>query len=56
MLGDNIFDGYMWFPTGKDMWGLEAKFEVFDVGNELYVTKQFHDYNGRQIFCNRMSS
>ena len=38
VLGENLVDAYMQFPTGKELWDmLEAKFSVSDVGSELYV-------------------
>ena len=38
VLGQNLVDAYMQFPTCKELWDmLEAKFSVSDVGSELYV-------------------
>jgi hypothetical protein len=45
VLGDSIVDAYVPLQTGKEMWdALEIKYGVFDVGSELYVIEQFHDY------------
>ena len=38
-------DDYVPLHTDKEMWdALEAKYEVSDIGSELYVMEQFHDY------------
>jgi hypothetical protein len=45
IIGDSLVDAYVQLPTGKAMWdALEACYGVSDAGSELYVTKQFHDY------------
>ena len=45
VLGDSIVDAYVTLQTGKEIWdALEAKYGVSDVGSELYVMEQFHDY------------
>jgi len=53
VLGDTIVDAYVPLQTGKEMYdALEAKYEVSDVGFELYIMEQFHDYrmvNGRSV-------
>jgi hypothetical protein len=44
-LEDTIVDTYVPLQIGKEMWdALEAKYGVSDVGYELYVMEQFHDY------------
>jgi len=45
VLGDSTVDAYVPLQTGKEMWdAFEAKYGVSDVGSELYVMEQFHDY------------
>jgi hypothetical protein len=45
MLGDTIVDAYVPLQSGKEMRdALEQHYGVSDVGSELYVMEQFHDY------------
>lgn len=45
MLEDFIVDAQLTMSTCKEIWDtLEAKYGVSDVGSELYVMEQFHDY------------
>ena len=53
VLAESLVDAYMTLPSSKEMWDiLEAKFGVSNVGSELYIMEQFHDYrmvNDRSI-------
>jgi hypothetical protein len=45
VLGDTIVDAYVPLQSGKEIWDvLEQRYGVSDVGSELYVMEQFHDY------------
>jgi hypothetical protein len=45
IIGDALVDAYVQLPTRKAMWdALEARYGISDVGSELYVMEQFHDY------------
>jgi hypothetical protein len=45
VLGDTIVNAYVPLQFGKEMWdALEERYRVSDVGSELYVMEQFHDY------------
>jgi hypothetical protein len=45
VLGNTIVDAYVPLQSGKEMWdALEQRYGISDVGSELYVMEQFHDY------------
>jgi hypothetical protein len=45
IIRDSLVDAYVQLLIGKAMWdALEARYGVSDVGSELYVIEQFHDY------------
>ena len=45
VLGENLVDSYMQYPSGKLLWdALQANFGVSDAGSELYIMEQFYDY------------
>jgi hypothetical protein len=45
IIGDSLVDASVQLLTGKATWdALEARYDVSDVGSELYVMEQFHDY------------
>jgi hypothetical protein len=45
IIGESLVDAYVQLSTGKAMWdALEVRYGVSDVGSELYVMEQFHDY------------
>jgi hypothetical protein len=45
IIGDSLVDAYVSLPTGKAIWdALEVRYGVSNVGSELYVMEQFHDY------------
>ena len=38
-------DNYIICATGKELWdALDAQFDVFDPGSELYIMEQLYDY------------
>jgi hypothetical protein len=45
MIGDKLVDAYLHVWVAKDLWeALESKFGATDVGSEMYIIEQFHDY------------
>jgi hypothetical protein len=44
IIGDSLIEAYVQMLTGKAMWEALEAHGVSDVGSELYVMEQFHDY------------
>ena len=45
ILGDHLCDVYMHIQSAKELWNtLNAKCSASDVGSELYIMEQHHDY------------
>jgi hypothetical protein len=44
-MADNMVEVYMGMLISKDMWdALMVKFNVSNVGNDLYIMEKFYDY------------
>jgi hypothetical protein len=53
VLADHLQDMYLRHKTGKDIWDvLNADYRRSDIGTELYIIEQYHDYklvDGRNV-------
>jgi hypothetical protein len=53
VLAETLQDTYLWYKTAKEMWDtLNTEYGGSDVGTELYIVKQYHDYqmiNGKSV-------